>query len=553
MNYNCNIAFRRTRAELVANPITLTAATYVFFTKEFGYNILLQGYGVAFDSLTPNGVSFTFQRTGDATNNILAQTFPILPMLMGSNTFSLPNLEQTLRAANYGGVDQEAIERNVSKFDPDGVTEIDVLGVADFPTYAAKYASVDAFTAYLVDNPFGDIHQFLNTQVGQQAAMVWAANDIVYPALEALPEYALYSDLGRFPIDANATIGSVGYIKNIATLAKKSELNSLDTRVGTIESQGAKKTELTPITNRVSALETVNSNNTPYSFEGVSLKTAGFTVDRDNTTYVVKAIAGTPGSGGSSTPIGSLYQYKATMTASGSGNNAGDPKAVFKNSPWANVTSGYGNGWSGNTDTVAPFRIIVDLGEAVQILGVEYQGLAGTGYPNLSSGPRATTFRFANTPFATGYNSGTGNLANVAREWTNQYATGSNINSFSGLGEVFDLRPTLGTSGVTARYMAIDVATSWDTKNSCMIRCLIHTVADSALPLLVTVPATGVKNFSIVDGNNTFAAGQRVDVNLGVDSIRLTSSGQYDFKKSLTDKRWYAFKNGAIHAEGMGS
>jgi hypothetical protein len=552
MNYNCNITFKRTRAELASAPVTFSAVTYVFFTKEFGYSILAQNGSTLFDSLTPNGVTFSFQRVGDVSNNILTQTFPMLPSMMGSNSFSLANLEQSLRSAKYNGVDQEALERNEFKFDANG-DEIVVLGVSDFPTYAAKYSAVDAFTAYLVAKPFGDIHQFLNTREGQLAAMVWAANDTSYPDLEALPEYALYSDLGRFPIDVNATIGSVGYIKNVSTLAKKTDLSALDSRVGSIEANGAKKIDLTPITTRVAALETVNTNNTPYSFEGVSLKTAGFTVDRDNTTYVVKALPGTPGSAGATTPIGSIYAYKASMTASGSGNNAGDPKAVFKNSPWSNVTSGYGNGWSGNDVTVAPFRIIVDLGEAVQILGVEYQGLAGTGYPNLSSGPRATTFRFSSTPFTTGYNSGTGNLANVAREWPNQYAVGSNIGSFSGLGDLFDLRPSLGNAGVTARYMAIDVATSWDTHNSCMIRCLLHTIADSALPLLVTVPATGVKAFSIVDGNNTFALGQRVDVNLGVDSVRLTSSGQYDFKKSLTDKRWYAFKNGAIHAEGMGS
>jgi hypothetical protein len=551
MNYNCNITFKRTRAELSATPSTFSAVTYVFFTKEFGYSILAQNGSVIFDSLSPNGVTFSFQRVGDVINNILTQTFPMLPTMVGSNSFSLPNIEQSLRTAKYNGVDQEALERNEAKFDVNG-DEVVILGVADFPTYAAKYSAVDAFTAYLVANPFGDIHQFLNTRQGQLAAMVWAANDTNYPDLEALPEYALYSDLGRFPIDANATIGSVGYIKNVSTLAKKAELNALDSRVGAVETGKASSSNLTLVSNRVTALETSASNNVPYSFEGVSLKTSGFAADRDNTTYVVKAIAGTPGSAGATTPIGSIYAYKASMTAGGSGNNAANPKDVFKNGPWSSFPA-YGNGWSGNDATVGPFRIIVDLGEAVQILGVEYQGATGTGYPNLSSGPRATTFRFANTPFSTTYGAQAGNLANVAKEWPNNWQGGSNTSSFSGLSELFDLRPSVGTNGVTARYMAIDVAGSWDTKNSGMIRVLIHTIADSALPLLVTVPATGVKNFSIVDGNNTFALGQRVDVNLGVDSIRLTSSGQYDFKKSLTDKRWYAFKNGVIHAEGMGS
>jgi hypothetical protein len=549
MNYNCNIAFKRTRAELSATPATFPSVTYVFFTKEFGYSIVAQNGTTIFDSLSPNGVSFTFQRVGDATNNILTQTFPMLPTMMGVNSFSLPNLERALRLAKYNGVDQEALERTTAGFAPDGETEVEVAAEPDFPTYAAKYADKDAFTEYLVANPFGDIHQFLSTRKGQLAAMVWAANDTTYPDLEALPEYALYSDLGRFPLDVNATIGSVGYIKNVATLAKKVDLNNLDNRVYSVETNGAKKTDLTPITNRVSLLET---NASPYSSSGVSLKTAGFAADRDNTTYVIKAIAGVAGSAGASTPVGSIYQYKASMTAAGSGNNGTNPKDVFKNAPWSSTPS-YGNGWSGNDATVAPFRITVDLGEAVQILGLEYQGATGTGYPNLSSGPRATTFRFSNTPFSPAYNSGTGNLANVAKEWSNNWQGGSNTTSFSGLSELLDLRPTLGTSGVTARYIAIDVATSWDTKNSGMCRVLVHTIADSALPLLVTVPATGVKSFSIVDGNNTFAAGQRVDVSLGVDTIRLTATGKYDFIKSLTDKRWYALRNGTIHGEGMGS
>lgn len=42
-------------------------------------------------------------------------------------------------------------------------------------------------------------------------------------------------------------------------------------------------------------------------------------------------------------------------------------------------------------------------------------------------------------------------------------------------------------------------------------------------------------------------------VSLGVDTLRLTSPGEYKFIKSLTDKRWYALKNGSIYGEGMGS
>ena len=383
----------------------------------------------------------------------------------------------------------------------------------------------DQFTRYATsmgaDIESTSVDDFVDSEQGKIASNIWQKQDTAVSNGESYKEWLQEKYFGA---DCLAAPDSPNALKNVEFLAKAADVEAL--------------------ANRLLAVEAVGGTANPLLAQ---FKAGSFKADRDNTAYVVKAQAGPVQA---TTPIGSLYKYKTTIAASGSGDNGGNPLNVFRNPPLTGTSPIYGNGWSGNSADVKPFRIIVDLAESVKILGLEYQGNIGTGYPNVSSGPRAVTFRFSNVPFSPIYNSGTGNLANVSKEWPNQWAAGSNQTSFSGLGELFDLRPSLGAAGVTARYMAIDVATSWDMKNSGITSVLIHTVPDSAPPVTVEV-TPAMKSFKIIDGNSAFASGQRVDVMLGVDSIRLTETGTFEFVKSV-DKRWMCTRNGIAFAEGTG-
>jgi len=512
--FSNEVKLAKTRASIKPKSASGSPFCICFFTAEDGFAILDNKNAFIIDSMV---TAPTIQRGSTGAD-----------VIIGGYGFS--NLDISLSVLGYSSHIKWNSSLSVREMTIDPVTNEStfstVTAVLDMPLYLSEFCvTPDRYTRYA--QSFGveiegvSVDDFIDSEDGRLASLVWANQDSTITTGESYKEWLNEKYFGA---DCMAAPDSPRALKNVEFLAKAADVAAISSRLLAVEAVGTSN----PLVAQV--------------------KSASFRADRDNTAYVIKAQGGPVGA---TTPVGSLYKYKSTITAGGSGDNGGNPLTVFRNPPLGSNPAFYGNGWSGNTADVKPFRIIVDLAEAVKILGLEYQGNIGTGYPSVSSGPRAVTFRFSNVPFSPLYNSGTGNLANVAKEWPNQWAAGSNKTSFSGLGELFDLRPILGANGVTARYMAIDVATSWDMKNSAMSSVLIHTVPDSSPPVTVDVDPA-VKSFQIIDGNNAFAIGQRVDVMLGVDSVRLTESGTYNFVKSIADKRWFCMRNGTAFAEGTG-
>ena len=264
--------------------------------------------------------------------------------------------------------------------------------------------------------------------------------------------------------------------------------------------------------------------------------------------------------------IDQVYTYQPGMVADTSthtGFNSGTanfgPLAaaeVFQNNPDGSDTGrhGFGSGWyDASENSSVPGRVIIDFGEEVDIIGLEWQGEGNTGYtspngPAPISGPRGVTFRFSTTPFGIVPNVTTGDLLAFGYNCAN-LDWGANQSSPNGLAEYVDIRATNGGTPVRARYFAVDMDTSWDTRNMSVRHILFHHefVTDEAA-INATIDGT-VQKFCIRDGAGNFAEGSRTDVVLGTDTIQLVRPGNYDFVRTDTGFRCYEGRE--LLAEGV--
>ena len=262
------------------------------------------------------------------------------------------------------------------------------------------------------------------------------------------------------------------------------------------------------------------------------------------------------------TMVDMVYEYLPTIDATTSSHTAGGSNAgphyaleVFENNPVSHNDGphGFTTGWHDSAENSAhEGRLVLDFGEEVAIVGMEWQGQGNTGYtspngPAPISGPRGTTLRFSNTPFSPQYGAGTGTEANFTHEWAN-LNWGDNQSTESGLAEYLDLRALNGGEPIRAQYFAVDLNTSWDTRNMMLRHIVFHhenDIGDSAIQASID---DTVQKFSIRDGNGNFAQSSRVEVVAGTDTIRLVRSGNYDFVRVADKLRCY--EEGTLLAEG---
>lgn len=267
-------------------------------------------------------------------------------------------------------------------------------------------------------------------------------------------------------------------------------------------------------------------------------KTTSF-LARDGDTYIVEQ----PVKSDTGSNVDRLYQFRGDIVASSS-HQVDRAIKLFNNSRNTAATddaSSCGSPWTNSAEnTETPFRVILDFGETVQLVGMEFQGQGNTGYttpngPLPISGPKNTTVRFSNVAFSAGANSGTGNVANFSKQWSN-LNWGANRSSPNGLAESFDLKAANGGNPISCRYFAMDCATSWDTR-SIVLRhiAFIVSVPNPAAAITVTVNPT-VKSFHLIDGNGNTGVYSPIDVNLGTDTIKFSRSfigKRYSFLRSV--------------------
>lgn len=232
-----------------------------------------------------------------------------------------------------------------------------------------------------------------------------------------------------------------------------------------------------------------------------------------------------PTSQESSGTVDQLHFYTAAMVAAGNYDSQ-FAKNVFTNNPDGTDSQDiWGTPWTNhNENSSTPGRIIIDLGEVRDIIGLEWQGQHNTGYispngPSPISGSRQTTMRFATTPFTTGVDAEVGNVFNVDKEWANLDRP-NNRGSVNGLAEYIDLRAANGGLPVTCRYMAIDQYTSWDTRNMGIRHILLHEqVAYSDAPITVTIP-DDVDSFTFQDSNGKTNEGSMTELLFGTSKLK---------------------------------
>lgn len=252
-------------------------------------------------------------------------------------------------------------------------------------------------------------------------------------------------------------------------------------------------------------------------------KQASF-VAADGGTYIVEqqTKADTGGS------VETLYQYRGDITT-GASVSTGTARSIFKNNPDKTSTSpdGWGSPWNSHDENSAtPCRVTLDFGETVQLISMEWQGQGNTGYntpngPSPISGPRTMTLRLSSSAFTPALNSNTGDLLNASIT-TQNIGWGANQASPNGLAERYDIRAANGGNPVSARYFALDLLTSWDTRNM-LLKHVLFTYAKPVGDLDINVNITStVNSFTIMDGTANVAPFSAINVILGADTVRFS-------------------------------
>lgn len=254
-----------------------------------------------------------------------------------------------------------------------------------------------------------------------------------------------------------------------------------------------------------------------------AVKTSSFMLQDGGHYYIEHPI-----SKGVESHIDQLYTYLPSIVVNAS-HDTSNAHHIFQNNPDGTDTSNSGfwtTGWSSHNENSAKAgRLIIDLGEEVTISGMEWQGLEWTGYtspngPKPISGPRSTTLRFSTVPFTSTVNGQAGNVANISKTWAN-LDVGANTSTSNGLAEFFDLRSANGGSPITCRYIAIDMNTSWDTRNMGMRHVLFHEQVPVVSNPIVAVVTPEVASFTIQDSNGNTNEGSPTDIVFGKDTMRL--------------------------------
>jgi hypothetical protein len=241
--------------------------------------------------------------------------------------------------------------------------------------------------------------------------------------------------------------------------------------------------------------------------------------------------------------VETLYQFRGDIVT-GASVSTGTARSIFKNNPDKTSTSpdGWGSPWSSHDEnSAAACRVTLDFGETVQLIAMEWQGQGNTGYnapngPLPISGPRTMTLRLSSSPFTPAVNSGTGNLMNASIT-TQNLNWGANQSSPNGLAERYDIKAANGGAPVAARYFALDLLTSWDTRNM-LLKHILFTYAKPVgdLDINVTITPT-VNSFTILDGTANVAPFSAINVILGVDTVR--------FSKPFVGKSYNFIRNGS--------
>jgi hypothetical protein len=241
--------------------------------------------------------------------------------------------------------------------------------------------------------------------------------------------------------------------------------------------------------------------------------------------------------------VETLYQYRGDITT-GASVSTGTARSIFKNSPDKTSTSpdGWGSPWNSHDENSAtPCRVTLDFGETVQLIAMEWQGQGHTGYntpngPLPISGPRTMTLRLSSSAFTPALNSNSGDLMNASIT-TQNLNWGANQSSPNGLAERYDIKAANGGTPVSARYVALDLLTSWDTRNMLMKHVLFtYAKPSGGLDINVNITAT-VNSFTIMDGTANVAPFSAINVILGADTVR--------FSKPFVGKSYNFIRNGS--------
>lgn len=255
----------------------------------------------------------------------------------------------------------------------------------------------------------------------------------------------------------------------------------------------------------------------------VAIKTTHFDVV-DGSTYYINH----PNRVGSDGTVDGLYEYSPLVAVDASITRLGSATSVFQNNPDGSNTgaTGWGTGWTSHNENSATIgRIMIDLGEVIDLVGFEWQGEGDTGYGPIS-GPNAITVRGGTAPLSPSYQSTT-NVTNSTNLNMANLSWGANQGSPNGLAEYVDLAALNGGQPWSAQYIAFDCHTSHDTRNMTIRHILLHarTLAFGSSTINVSV-GDAVQTFTIRDGNGNTDIGSNTLIDFGTDQLNLTDKSR---------------------------
>lgn len=285
------------------------------------------------------------------------------------------------------------------------------------------------------------------------------------------------------------------------------------------------------------AVQTVNKVRRVYA--AISAQTGTFVIE-DRTNYLISLPTSAVASG---SLVNQVHQFLPTRVASNTAGMTGDAATVFRQEATTNL-GGVGRPWTGAI--IPASRICIDLGTTIDLRSVQYVGPVSSGYPNLSGNAKDVTIRILSAgPISTVYNDTTNVVKSFVTQWVNGWNFTTNTQGPEGMTGEVDMFAANANAVLNARYIAFDIANSWDQYNLGVLRIRFREMAvqaDVGTTLTLDTVGPSVEQFSITDANGNFNEGSAVSVVLGADTVRLSKPGRYDFLR--VGAKFHVFNDG---------
>lgn len=280
--------------------------------------------------------------------------------------------------------------------------------------------------------------------------------------------------------------------------------------------------------NKVRKTYVLNSSqtNTPFVIE-----------DRSN--YLISMPVSAVASG---SLVNQVHKFLPSRVASCTSGMTGDVNTIFRQEATTNLV-GAGRPWTGAV--IPTSRICIDLGTTIDLRAVQYVGAISSGYPNASGGAKDVVIRIGSAAMSSTYN----DMANVSKsfttQWVNGWNTTLNTQGPEGMTGEVDMFAANSNTILNARFIAFDIANSWDQYNLSVLRIRFREMAvqvDAGTTLTLDTSGPSVEQFSITDANGNFNEGSAISVVVGADTVRMSKPGRYDFIR--VGSKFHVYCNG---------